>query len=454
MKRQAAGRRAAGAIWGRRITAGLTAATLTAALAACSSSPTRATTVSVTSASARTAQTALGTVGYREIGSGPPLVLIMGYAGTMETWEPQLVDTLARHFRVVIFDNAGIGSTRTLPSPLTIDAMANQTSALIRALGLGRPDVLGWSMGGMIAQALAVLHPDQVRRLVLCATFPGVGTVIPAQAKINDLTNGNGLSVLFPADQPMAAAAFSAGAQSYLNADVASAGVITAQGDASLSWFHGADDAGRLTSRISVPTLVADGAEDQLDSMSNSRAIASLIPGARLVIYPDAGHGFLFQEGTPFAVTVESFLSGAARPASTATIRAEFLAGEAALTAAGQTWVSQLKGLSAQPASSGVGHVQSPSPTATEVGGIDQPFASAFAGLDDQLLSAGAAGTAGDAITTLVTADERLAQDILALPGLSGPTPTSWATTVKTDSDAEQTAKAALRKALALPPAQ
>lgn len=72
-----------------------------------------------------------------------------------------------------MFDNSGVGRTQQLPAPLTIDAMADQTSALIDTLGLGRPNVLGWSMGGMIAQALAVLHPAQVRRLVLCATFPG-----------------------------------------------------------------------------------------------------------------------------------------------------------------------------------------------------------------------------------------------------------------------------------------
>jgi pimeloyl-ACP methyl ester carboxylesterase len=454
MKRHAAGRRRARANWGRRITAGLTAATLTAALAACGSSPRGARTVSVTSATAQVAQTALGPVGYRVVGDGPPLVLIMGYAGTMQTWEPQFLDTLALHFRVVIFDNAGIGSTRALASPLTIDAMANQTSALISALGLGRPDVLGWSMGGMIAQALAVLHPGQVRRLVLCATFPGVGTVIPPQAKINDLTNGNGLSVLFPADQAMAAAAFVAGAQSHAGPEAASAGVISAQAGASLSWFHGTDAAGRKTSDIFAPTLVADGAEDQLDAVSNSRAIAGLIPGAKLLIYPDAGHGFLFQEGTPFAVTVESFLSGPARPAGPATIRAEFLAGEAAVTAAGQTWVSQLKGLSAQSASSGVGTVLSASPTAVQVDGIDQPFASALAALDSQLLSAEATGTVGNAITTFVTADQKVAEDILALPGLSGPTAKTWATTIKTDSTAEQTAKAALRQALGLPPAR
>jgi hypothetical protein len=332
--------------------------------------------------------------------------------------------------------------------------MADQTSGLIDALHLGRSDVLGWSMGGMIAQALAVLHPGQVRRLVLCATFPGVGTVIPPQAKINDLANGNGLSVLFPADQPMAADAFSAGAQSYADLEPASPGVISAQGEAALSWFHGTDAAGRLTSRISVPTLVADGAEDQLDAVSNSRAIAGLIPGAQLLIYPDAGHGFLFQEGTPFAVTVESFLSGPARPSSTAAIQAEFLAGEAAVTAAGKTWVSRLKGLSAQPASSGVGTVLSSSPTAAQVDGIDQPFASAFAALDSQLLSAGATGTVGNAITAFAAADEKVAEDILALPGLSGPTAKTWAATIKADSNAEQTAKAALRKALRLPPAR
>jgi pimeloyl-ACP methyl ester carboxylesterase len=451
MRRHAAGRRGARAVWGRRITAGLTAATLTAALAACGSGPQRARTVSVTSAAVQVAQTALGPVGYREVGSGPPLVLIMGYAGTMETWEPQFLDTLALHFRVVVFDNAGVGSTKALPSPLTVDAMANQTSALISALGLGRPDVLGWSMGGMIAQALAVLHPGQVRRLVLCATFPGVGTVIPPQAKINDLTNGNGLSVLFPSDQAMAAAAFSAGAQSYADAEAASAGVISAQGDASLSWFHGTDPAGRLTSRITAATLVADGAEDQLDTVSNSRTIARLIPGARLVIYPDAGHGFLFQEGTPFAVTVESFLSRAARPAGPATIRAEFLAGEAAVTAAGQTWVSQLKGLSAQPASSGIGDVKTASPTAAQIDAIDQPFAGALADLDARLLSAGATGRFGTAITAFVTDDERLATDILALPGLSGSAATAWTPTIKADSAAEQRSEAALRTALGLP---
>ena len=445
-------RHAPGASWGPRITAGLTVAALTAALAACGSPPPSATTASVTAAPAQIAATALGTVGYREVGSGPPLVLIMGYAGTMETWVPQFVDTLARRNRVVIFDNAGIGSTRALPSPLTIDAMAEQTSALISALGLGRTDVLGWSMGGMIAQALAVLHPNQVRRLVLCATFPGVGTVIPPQANIDDLANGNGLSVLYPADQQMAADAFAGGTQSYADAESASADVIAAQGGASLSWFRGADAAGRQTSRISAPTLVADGTEDRLDAVANAHTIARLIPGAKLELYPDAGHGFLFQEGAPFLVTVESFLAGAARPASTATIRAQFLAGEAAVTAAGTTWAGRLKGLSPQSASSGIGGVMSASPTGAELAAIDAPFADALEAQDYELLSADATGPVGGAVTALATAEDHLAEDVLALGGLSAPAVATWTATITRDGDAERAATAALRKALGLPP--
>ena len=124
------------------------------------------------------AHTLLGAVAYREVGTGPPLLLITGFSGTMESWDPRLVNALAQHDRVIIFDNAGIGKTAGLPAPLTIDAMADQTSALLDTLGLARTDVLGWSMGSMIAQALAVRHPNHVRRLILCAGYPGNATTI------------------------------------------------------------------------------------------------------------------------------------------------------------------------------------------------------------------------------------------------------------------------------------
>jgi pimeloyl-ACP methyl ester carboxylesterase len=293
----------------RGIALGLVAGVVSAALSACGSAPGMAPgTASVVSAPVRIAPTRLGAIGYRVVGSGPPLVLIMGYAWTMEGWDPRLVHALARHHRVVMFDNAGVGRTRPLPgevtATLTIDAMAGQTSALIDALGLGRPDVLGWSMGGMIAQALAVLHPAQVRRLVLCATYPGTGAVaVPSQAALRAGSD-------FPADQARAYDAFKAAISEYPAAPAPSAATKVAQGGAVSGWWDGTDAAGRKTARISVPTLIADGTDDRLDPVANDHTLARLIPRARLMLYPDAGHGFLFQDGTPFAALIQSFLTG------------------------------------------------------------------------------------------------------------------------------------------------
>jgi pimeloyl-ACP methyl ester carboxylesterase len=226
----------------------------------------------------------------------------------MEGWDPRLIHALARHHRVVMFDNSGVGRTQSMPGEqtgtLTIDAMADQTSALIDTLGLGRPDVLGWSMGGMIAQALAVLHPAQVRRLVLCATYPGTEAITaPSLAALRVGSD-------FPANQVKAYDAFKAAIAEYPSAPAAPIAAKTAQSGAVANWWDGSDPTGRKTTRISAPTLVADGTDDRLDPVANDHALTRVIPGARLVLYPDAGHGFLFQDGTRFASVVESFLTG------------------------------------------------------------------------------------------------------------------------------------------------
>ena len=290
----------------RGIALGLTAGLVSVAVSACGSSSVKPTaaTASVVSAPVRVAHTRLGAVGYRVVGSGPPLILIMGYGWTMEDWDPRLVHALAQHNRVVMFDNSGVGRTQQLPPPLTIDAMADQTSALIDTLGLGRPNVLGWSMGGMIAQALAVLHPAQVRRLVLCATYPGTGAAVVPSATARQASSD------FPANQVSAYDTFRAAISEYPPAPPASAGTKGAQSIADADWWAGTDAAGREIARISMPTLIADGVADQLVPAANDHILAHLIPGARLVFYPDAGHAFLFQEGTPFASRVESFLTG------------------------------------------------------------------------------------------------------------------------------------------------
>jgi pimeloyl-ACP methyl ester carboxylesterase len=268
--------------------------------------------VSIASAPVQTVNTKLGSVAYRAIGAGPPLVMIMGYGGTMEVWDRSLIDTLARHYRVVIFDNAGIGGTQSLPPPLTIDAMANQTSALIDALHLGRVNVLGWSMGTMVAQALAVLHPTQVGRIVLAASYPGDGTAIqPPQTAINALASSNQQTVmadLFPANQMGAQNSYLASVTSYPAAAPAPAAIVAAQATAIKQWWNGGDAAGKRAGAITAPTLIADGTLDRLDPLANSHGLATLIRGATIELYPDAGHGFLFQDQATFVPTVEQFL--------------------------------------------------------------------------------------------------------------------------------------------------
>jgi len=190
--------------------------------------------------------------------------------------------------------------------------MANQTSALIETLGLEHADVLGWSMGSMIAQALAVTHPGEVNRLILCATYPGNGTAIrPTQEAIDALTSTDPQEVtadLFPADQAAAASGFDAALAAYPTPPPVPAAVITGQGDAIKSWWSGTDPAGRHANAIAVPTLVADGTSDRLDPVANSHTVAKLIRGAVVDLFPDAGHAFLFQDQGPLIARIESFL--------------------------------------------------------------------------------------------------------------------------------------------------
>jgi pimeloyl-ACP methyl ester carboxylesterase len=256
------------------------------------------------------AQTADGDVGYREVGAGSPVLLIMGFSGSMDFWAPSFVDALAARHTVIVFDNAGVGDTAALPGTLTISGMAEQTSALISALHLRRTAVLGWSMGGMIAQALAVLHPRQVSQLILASTQAGTGQSlpIPAAAQAALANPKTALSVLFPADQAAAAQAWVEGIVSYPGFYLASAAVQAAQNAAISQWMSGADPAGRQLSRIHAPALVADGTQDELDPVQNDWLLARGIHHAHLLLYPDAGHAFLFQDAASFLPAADRFL--------------------------------------------------------------------------------------------------------------------------------------------------
>lgn len=286
-------------------------------------------TLSITSAPVRTANTNRGSVSYRTIGRGAPLIMITGYSGTMESWDRRFVDALGQRHRVIVFDNGGVGRTRALRTPLTIDAMGDQTSVLVSALHLGRVDVLGWSMGSMIAQALAVRHPSRVRRLVLCASFPGDGTAVPpSRRELNAFESGQPkkvMAALFPADQTASRNAYLAAISSYPVAPPAPVATVAAQGHAVDAWWAGTDPAGNKTATIAVPTLIADGTADKLDPLANSRELAKLVPNARLprgvevsdlmvVAEADGGTFFGFKDPDGNSWSVQEIKARAAKP--------------------------------------------------------------------------------------------------------------------------------------------
>jgi pimeloyl-ACP methyl ester carboxylesterase len=264
----------------------------------------------------RTVRTTLGTVSYRSVGHGRPLVMIMGLSGSIDVWPPGLVDALARRHRVIAFDNEGMGGSTLRPGPLTISRMGDDTAAFIAALHLRRPDVLGWSMGGFIAQAFAARHPGRYRRLILSATAAGDGhAVLPSAAVTKVLTTGSGniLNYLFPADQSREVQAFTLAITKYPHFYAAPAAITALQLRASERWLTGKDPSGHRDRTFTAPTLIGDGAEDELIPSANSRLLGRLIPHARVKLYPDAGHGFLFQDEAGWARVIERFLT-AARP--------------------------------------------------------------------------------------------------------------------------------------------
>jgi pimeloyl-ACP methyl ester carboxylesterase len=164
----------------------------------------------------------------------------------------------------------------------------------------------------MIAQALTVMHPTQVARLVLAATQAGTGQALPVPAAAAaDVVSANPLAVLstlFPPTQAAAEQAYVTGILAYPDRYGAPRDVVASQAVAAEAWLNGGDASGHLVGDIAVPTLVADGTVDALDPVANDHLLVAAIPGAQLVLYPDAGHAFLFQDDASFIPRIEAFL--------------------------------------------------------------------------------------------------------------------------------------------------
>ena len=255
---------------------------------------------------------------YRELGpkTGVPLVLVTHLAAILDNWDPRVVDGLAAKHRVITFDNRGVGAS-TGTTPKTIQAMATDAVTFIRALGLTQVDLLGFSMGGMIAQVIVQNEPQLVRKLILAGTGPAGGEGITNVTKLSHLDTARALLTLQDPKQFLFFTRTRNGRQAgkqFLarlkertdNRDKAiSLKSYFAQLAAIHSW--GLERPQDL-SGIHQPVLVDNGESDRMVPTTNSLDLARRLPDSDLVIYPDAGHGGIFQFHEQFVAKALAFL--------------------------------------------------------------------------------------------------------------------------------------------------
>ncbi len=251
-------------------------------------------------------------VGYRVYGNGYPLVMIMGYGSTMQLWEPALIRTLSSRYKVIVFDNRGMGNTESGQKEFTIGQFADDTAGLMEALGIAQAHVLGWSMGSLIAQELVLRHPEKVNRLVLYAAHCDAAMFPPAPEILQKMTDSSGtpeeqgmryISVLFPA-QWLRSNGQRIREVFYRPMGNISGESVGRQGMAIGEWKGSTDRLGA----IGVPVLLLAGAEDQLVPVRNSQFMSGKIPGAKLTLVENGGHGLMFQYPDLFCEKVFGFL--------------------------------------------------------------------------------------------------------------------------------------------------
>jgi pimeloyl-ACP methyl ester carboxylesterase len=255
---------------------------------------------------------------YRELGpkTGTPVILLTHLAANLDNWDPRVVDGIAAKHRVITFDNRGVGAS-TGRVPDTVEAMAHDAVTFIRALGFEQVDIVGFSLGGMIAQVIALEEPQLIRKLILAGTGPAGGEGIDKVTRISNLDVARGaLSFQDPktflfftrtANGKRSAKEFLARLKERTeNRDKAmSLSGYRAQLKAIHRW--GRREPADL-SVIEQPVLVANGDHDRMVPTTNTVDLDRRLPNSELVIYSDAGHGGIFQYHDEFVDRALAFL--------------------------------------------------------------------------------------------------------------------------------------------------
>jgi pimeloyl-ACP methyl ester carboxylesterase len=259
------------------------------------------------------------TYAYRELGpkGGIPVVFFVHLAGNLDNWDPRIIDPVAKNRHVIAFDNRGVGAS-TGQVPDSVEAMAEDAYTFIQALGYDTIDVFSFSLGGMVAQALVVKHPELVRKLVLTGTGPRGGKDID---KVVGTTYWDIVRATVTRSDPKEFlffnrdAAGKAAARAFVNrlkertadrdADVKIKAFQT-QLKALKKWGRSTPDD---LSKITQPTLIANGDNDRMVPSNLSEDLHRRIKGSELIIYPDSGHGGIFQYHEQFVPVAVEFLA-------------------------------------------------------------------------------------------------------------------------------------------------
>jgi pimeloyl-ACP methyl ester carboxylesterase len=251
-------------------------------------------------------------------GGGVPVVLLQHFRGNLDNWDPALLDALAGEREVIAFNNVGVASTDG-KTPNSVTQMARDAIIFLEALKLEEVDLLGFSLGGFVAQEIALLRPSLVRKLILAGTGPQGGPVmhgwrkdIADNARVDQAGAEQLLYTMFrhtPSSQAKGVeylGRFMARKDRDAPSNVATR---NAQYDAVVEW--GVPDHNKLQrlAAIQQPTFVANGDDDLMCPPRLTHLMGGLIPNAEVKIYPDAGHGFLWQHHTEFGADVKAFLS-------------------------------------------------------------------------------------------------------------------------------------------------
>lgn len=259
------------------------------------------------------------TYAYRELGpTGEiPVVFFVHLAANLDNWDPRIIDPIAKERRVITFDNRGVGAS-TGKVPDTIEAMADDAVTFITALGLGTVDIFSFSLGGMIAQALVLEHPELVRRLVLTGTGPAGGKDIDKVVRTTyydilraTLTRSDPKEFLFfnrNTAGKRAATAFVQRLKERTDDRDAPVSVKAFQTQLTAIKKWGRSTPENL-SAITAPTLIANGDNDRMVPSTLSEDLHRRIPASELIIYPDSGHGGIFQHHDTFAPAAVDFLT-------------------------------------------------------------------------------------------------------------------------------------------------